>query len=236
MQPLLLCLLAVVLVGCDSFRTSLKKIPICNQHFQDCNLLQHQSRCVFPSLSMGSQFDDYGTDDMLFDEKSSKSPMEQFLHALDESIKDETLLKLTLTENESANSSDGSETDDIDSSTSIDWQQVKEWAAINGRLIKTKSELRVQLICYKDKSMKNSCQTKNYTSAEEILPVVSAYIRNAFKKAMLSTKDNDFEIKMRRGQGKFRATSKVSCDAINSPMHCLEFGITDPNLTRPDPF
>lgn len=150
---------------------------------------------------------------MDFEFGSSKSPMEQFLSALEESIKDETILKLTLLENESINNVESEDTDG--SSTGLigsDLGRVKEWAAVSGRLIKTKSETKLQLICYKDKSMKSSDLTKTYSSCEEAVSVVSAYITGAFKKGTLSTKDNDFEIKMKRGQGKFRATSKVGCN------------------------
>lgn len=165
---------------------------------------------VSPPLS--STYLDELYDETDFDSESSKSPLDQFLTALEESIKDETILKLTLLENESSKNSESEEA--VDSSAGIigsDFQRVKEWAAVSGRLIKTKSESKLQLICYKDKSMKSSDLTKNYSSCEEAVSVVSAYIKGAFKKGTLSTKDNDFEIKMKRGQGKFRATSKVSC-------------------------
>ena len=154
-------------------------------------------------------------DDLDFEFGSSKSPMEQFLSALEESIKDETILKLTLLENESANNVESEDADGP--STRIigtDLERIKEWAAVSGRLIKTKSETKLQLICYKDKSMKSSDLTKTYSSCEEAVSVVSAYITGAFKKGTLSTKDNDFEIKMKRGQGKFRATSKVDCNIL----------------------
>ena len=158
-------------------------------------------------------------DETDFDSGSSKSPLDQFLTALEESIKDESILKLTLLENDSSKKTDEMEAEG--SSAGIigsDFQRVKEWAAVSGRLIKTKSESKLQLICYKDKSMKSSDLTKNYSSCEEAVSVVSAYIKGAFKKGTLSTKDNDFEIKMKRGQGKFRATSKVSC-YINIPLY-----------------
>lgn len=161
---------------------------------------------------LSSTYLDEQYDETDFDSESSKSPLDQFLTALEESIKDETILKLTLLENESSKSSESEEAED--SSAGIigsDFQRVKEWAAVSGRLIKTKSESKLQLICYKDKSMKSSDLTKNYSSCEDAVSVVSAYIKGAFKKGTLSTKDNDFEIKMKRGQGKFRATSKVGC-------------------------
>ena len=68
----------------------------------------------------------------------------------------------------------------------------------------------MQLISFKDKSMKKSEQTKNYSSSEELIKIVKIYILNAFQKATLSTKENDYEYKQRgKGQGKFRITSKV---------------------------
>ena len=147
---------------------------------------------------------------MDFELGSSLSPLEQFLTALEESINEETILKLTLLENESINMSEAEDADcSLAEIMGSDYQRVKEWAAVSGRLIKTKSETKLQLICYKDKSMKSSDLTKNYSSLDEAVAVVSAYITGAFKKGTLSTKDNDFEIKMKRGQGKFRATSKV---------------------------
>jgi hypothetical protein len=176
---------------------------------------------VSPPLS--STYLDELYDETDFDSETSKSPLDQFLTALEESIKDETILKLTLLENESSKTSEIDEAED--SSAGIigsDFQRVKEWAAVSGRLIKTKSESKLQLICYKDKSMKSSDLTKNYSSCEEAVSVVSAYIKGAFKKGTLSTKDNDFEIKMKRGQGKFRATSKVSChvNILFCPSYC----------------
>lgn len=169
-------------------------------------------------LPLSSAYLDELYDETDFDSESSKSPLDQFLTALEESIKDETILKLTLLENESSKNTESEEGEG--SSTAIigaDFQRVKEWAAVSGRLIKTKSESKLQLICYKDKSMKSSDLTKNYSSCKEAVSVVSAYIKGAFKKGTLSTKDNDFEIKMKRGQGKFRATSKVSCCINISP-------------------
>ena len=165
---------------------------------------------VLPPLSSTHLDELYDETD--FDFGSSKSPLDQFLTALEESIKDETILKLTLLENESSKIIESEEAEgSLTGIIGSDFQRVKEWAAVSGRLIKTKSESKLQLICYKDKSMKSSDLTKNYSSCEEAVSVVSAYIKVAFKKGTLSTKDNDFEIKMKRGQGKFRATSKVSC-------------------------
>ena len=133
------------------------------------------------------------------------------------------MLKLVLSENEY--SDDNNDDDDIigeegssneerssndKEKSEIDWQQVKDWSAMCGRLIKTKSESRLQLISYKDKSMKKSDQTKNYSSSEETARIISIYLRYSFKKAMLSTRENDYEYKLRgKGQGKFRSTSKV---------------------------
>ena len=150
-----------------------------------------------------------------FSSKKS-SPLDQFLNALRTSIDEGTMLKLVLSENEY--SDDNNDDDDIGEEGSsndkdkaeIDWQQVKDWSAMCGRLIKTKSESRLQLISYKDKSMKKSDQTKNYSSSEETARIISIYLRYSFKKAMLSTKENDYEYKLRgKGQGKFRSTSKV---------------------------
>ena len=156
-------------------------------------------------------------DETDYELEPSQSPLDQFLTAFKESFEDETILKLTLLENESLNTFESEEVSQERSAhlaeiIGTDYQRVKEWAAVSGRLIRTKSETKLQLICYKDKSMKSSDLTKNYSSCEEAVSVVSAYITGAFKKGTLSTKDNDFEIKMKRGQGKFRATSKVSCN------------------------
>ena len=106
----------------------------------------------------------------------------------------------------------------------IDLELLKEWAMISGRLIKIKSKAnastdskqnQIQLISYNDKSMKKSSQTKNYTSSQEAVNIISAYILKGFKKAMLSTRENDFEFKLRKGQGKFRSTSKVKNVSLN---------------------
>ena len=150
-----------------------------------------------------------------------------FLYVLRESIDDQSLLKLTLSENDAANSSseeeeNENETADTDTAATaettivtdipdIDMELLKEWAAISGRLIKTKKESKLQLISYNDKSMKKSSQTKNYISAIEAINIINVYIMRGFKKAMLSTRENDFEFKHRKGGGKFRATSKVNC-------------------------
>ena len=154
------------------------------------------------------------TIDELFDERFSQEkrlPLDQFLDALYLSMDEGTLLKLTLSENDSTNRDEDNETTN-EEMTTIDWQQVRGWGAITGRLIKTKLEggSRVQLISFKDKSMKKSEQTKNYSSSEELIKIVKIYILNAFQKATLSTKENDYEYKLRgKGQGKFRITSKV---------------------------
>lgn len=154
------------------------------------------------------------TIDELFDERFSQEkrlPLDQFLDALYFSMDEGTLLKLTLSENDSTNRDEDNETTNEEMNT-IDWQQVRGWGAITGRLIKTKLEggSRLQLISFKDKSMKKSEQTKNYSSSEELIKIVKIYILNAFQKATLSTKENDYEYKLRgKGQGKFRITSKV---------------------------
>jgi hypothetical protein len=205
--------LVVTLVITNSLQFSSKRSPLsCRKihgaQFVKCRLLR-------PSLSAR---DDILSEDESFDDVISMSPLEQFLHALEESIKEETLLKLTISENEFVDSDVGREINDdnrdgilleVEDDANIDWQEVKEWAAISGRLIKTKSESKLQLISYKDKSMKKSDKSRNYSTVSEVLPLISAYVRRAFKKAMLSTKDNDFEIKLRKGQGKFKVTSKV---------------------------
>lgn len=144
-----------------------------------------------------------------FDElEFSKSPLNQFLHVLQDSIINESLLKLTLSENDSSGGSDG---DGDGLISTIDMTEIEEWKAISGRLIKIKSATKqLQLNCYKDKRMQKSDKTETYTTSEEAVEVVKLYITKAFKKVMLSTKESDFELKMRKGQGKFRSTSKVS--------------------------
>lgn len=147
-------------------------------------------------------------DDDFDGEESSLSPLDQFLHVLQDSILQETLLKLTLSENDSSETLDE---DNEGSVTAINVKEIEEWKAISGRLIKNKTATKqLQLNCYKEKSMKKSDQTQTYSTSEEALEVVKFYITKAFKKAMLSTKDSDYELKMRKGQGKFRSTSKVS--------------------------
>eukprot|EP00596_Hydrurales_sp_CCMP1899_P007670 CAMPEP_0119037654 /NCGR_PEP_ID=MMETSP1177-20130426/6141_1 /TAXON_ID=2985 /ORGANISM="Ochromonas sp, Strain CCMP1899" /LENGTH=199 /DNA_ID=CAMNT_0006999233 /DNA_START=153 /DNA_END=752 /DNA_ORIENTATION=- len=142
------------------------------------------------------------------EEESSKSPLDQFLHVFEESILNGSLLKLTLSENASSDSSSESSNEDNYGSISINMKEIEEWKAISGRLIKLKADTKLQLNCYKDKSMKKSDMTQTYTTSEEAVEVVKLYILKAFKKAMLSTKESDFELKMRKGQGKFRSTSK----------------------------
>ena len=153
--------------------------------------------------------------DDLFDERFSeekKMPLDQFLDALKLSIDEGSLLKLILSENDSTNFDNDDKILENEAANEIDWEQVKGWAAISGRLIKTKSESRsrLQLISYKDSSMKKSAETKNFSSSEDIIKMINILILKAFKKAVLSTKENDFEFKLRgKGQGKFRKTSKV---------------------------
>ena len=212
-------ILALALAVADSLLVSLKRVArshFTSRKFSGAQVVKY--RLLHPSLSVR---DDTVPEEQSFDDELPKSPLEDFLHALEESIKEETLLKLTLSENEYVDSdADGEITDndgdkvsiEDDSGPNINWLEIKEWAAISGRLIKSKSksESKLQLVCYKDKSMKKSDQSRNYSTTSEVLPLVSAYIRKAFKKAMLSTKDNDFEIKLRKGQGKFKVTSKVT--------------------------
>lgn len=206
-------ILALSLIVANSLRFSPKRSASCQKfraaQFVKCRLLR-------PSCSTE---DDNLSEELSFGGEPTKSPLKQFLDALEEAITEETLLKLTLSENEFVDSDIGGEIDDnnrdeisveVDDDSNIDWQEVKEWAAISGRLIKTKSESKLQLISYKDKSMKKSDRSRNYSTVSEVLPLISAYVRKAFKKAMLSTRDNDFEFKLRKGQGKFKATSKVS--------------------------
>lgn len=147
---------------------------------------------------------------MYFDEESSKSPLEKFLFALESSIKDQTLVKVTISENNVSFDLDVIiEENSVEQTDSdYDWEYTKELAAISGRLVKTKSESKVQLTCHKDKSMKKSDRTVLY-SASDAVSTISGYITRSFKKAMLSTKYSDFELKMRKGVGKFRETSKV---------------------------
>ena len=211
-----LWVLAVTLVIANSLQFSSKRYaqsPFSCQKYRNTQLVI--SRLLGPSLSIG---DDTSPEELSFGDEISKSPLEQFLHALQESITEETLLKLTLSENEFDDINTVDEITDynedeisveVDDGADIDWQEVKEWAAISGRLIKTKSESKLQLISYKDKSMKKSDRSRNFSTVSEVIPLVSAYVRRAFKKVMLSTKDNDFEFKLRKGQGKFKATSKV---------------------------
>lgn len=211
-----LWVLAVTLVIANSLQFSSKRYaqsPLSCQKYRNTQFVS--SRLLGPSLSVG---DDTLPEEQSFGDEISKSPLEQFLHALQESITEDTLLKLTLSENEFDDSNTVDEITDynedeisveVDDGADIDWQEVKEWAAISGRLIKTKSESKLQLISYKDKSMKKSDRSRNFSTVSEVIPLVSAYVRRAFKKAMLSTKDNDFEFKLRKGQGKFKATSKV---------------------------
>ena len=159
------------------------------------------------------------TIDELYDERFSQEkrlPLDQFLDALQLSMDEGTLLKLALSENDSTNRDEDHEATN-EEMTTIDWQQVRGWGAISGRLIKTKLEggSRVQLISFKDKSMKKSEQTKNYSSSEELIKIVRIYILNVFQKATLSTKENDYEYKLRgKGQGKFRITSKVRMQIV----------------------
>jgi hypothetical protein len=207
---------AVTLVIANSLQFSSKRFapsPSSCQKIYGAQIVR--CRLLRPSLSVK---DGAFSEEEVFHDEISKSPLEQFLHALEESITRETLLKLTLSENEFVDGDAGEEInndkgDEVavkgEDDLNIDWQEVKEWAAISGRLIKTKSESKLQLISYKDKSMKKSDKSRNYSTVSEALPLISAYVRRAFKKAMLSTKDNDFEIKLRKGQGKFKATSKV---------------------------
>jgi hypothetical protein len=173
-----------------------------------------QESLFFPLLSL--------YDDNLEEEESSKSPLDQFLQAFEESILNESLLKLTLSENASSESSNK----DNDGSISINMKEIEEWKAISGRLIKLKSATKLQLNCYKDKSMKKSDLTQTYTTSEEALEAVKFYILKAFKKAMLSTKESDFELKMKKGQGKFRSTSKVSQEIRTSHFHFSWIRIT----------
>ena len=204
---------ALAFVAFFATTTSLRKLYTRTILHSNCRSRQLCSSFLKapPRISSTQVYELY--DEMDFELGSSLSPLEQFLTALEESINEETILKLTLLENESINMSEAEDADcSLAEIMGSDYQRVKEWAAVSGRLIKTKSETKLQLICYKDKSMKSSDLTKNYSSLDEAVAVVSAYITGAFKKGTLSTKDNDFEIKMKRGQGKFRATSKVICN------------------------
>ena len=146
---------------------------------------------------------------MYFDEEAYQSPLERFLSALEASIRDETMLKLTLSENDtSSNSEEEDENAAEPTASDYDWEFIKELAAISGRLIKKKTDTKIQLTYYKDKSMKKGDRTVLY-SPSDAPTAISNYITKSFKKAMLSTKYSDFEMKMRKGQGKFRETSKV---------------------------
>jgi hypothetical protein len=167
-------------------------------------LTKKQTSQPTSSLFLTSSDDDLLNEN--YEEESFQPPLEQFFTVLQDSIVGETLLKLSLSEN--GFSSDDEEAQN-DEENDINWEDVKGWTAISGRLIKTKGESKLQLISYKDKSMKKSDQSKNYTSSEEALKVIRAYIEKAYKKITLSTKESDFELKMRKGGGKFRATSKV---------------------------
>ena len=82
------------------------------------------------------------TIDELYDERFSQEkrlPLDQFLDALQLSMDEGTLLKLTLSENDSTNRDEDHEATN-EEMTTIDWQQVRGWGAISGRLIKTKLE------------------------------------------------------------------------------------------------
>lgn len=203
---LFLIIVVLLFMAADSFisKTKNSKTNLCILSTKNISTkkytLDTKKSLHFPLLS--SYNDD--SDELEF----SKSPLDQFLHVLQDSIINESLLKLTLSENDS---SGGSDEDGDGLISTIDMKVIEEWQAISGRLIKIKSATKqLQLNCYKDKRMQKSDNTETYTTSEEAVEVVKLYITKAFKKAMLSTKESDFEFKMRKGQGKFRSTSKVS--------------------------
>ena len=194
-------ILSAIAIAVHSYHTSLHKHVIARRAVTTM-------RPTLLHMTDGTESDEARV--MYFDEELQKSPLERFLSALEESIRDETMLKLTLSENDTSSNSEEEDENAAELTASdYDWEFIKELASISGRLIKKKSESKMQLTFYKDKSMKKGDRTVLY-SPLDAPSAISNYITKSFKKAMLSTKYSDFEIKMRKGQGKFRETSKVT--------------------------
>lgn len=121
-----------------------------------------------------------------FEEISSLNPIPQFLKAVESSLYSDTsgysFIKIVLSDNKRI---------------SDDESSVKDIKLITGRLIQLKKGLHLQLTY---KYLTND-QMKNY-SVDDIPSIVGdieKYVKNGFKRAVLSTKKNVYELNMKRG-------------------------------------
>lgn len=221
---LLICLISLSLLGTRSYRVfSLTRYQ---------NLFVHKRYFSNLSVILASNSND-GVDD---DIDSVRLPLDQFMIAFTDSLTNENLLKLILSEKEEKevelvdplhsiiDSKVGMDTEVVSSIEKED-ETIKSKlstsvVAISGRLLKVKSKIKseqkrsqLQLIYYNDKTMKKCDYTKNYNidndNMKEIIQDIKDNVLSSFKKAVLSTRESDFELKMRKGIGKFKETSKV---------------------------
>jgi len=120
-----------------------------------------------------------------------KKPIEQFLESVQRSAADRDLLKLFLTDNKMIGNADDATLFDLKS--------------VSGKLVDIKAGFKLQL----NYRYISNDKVKNY-DIEEIESVIGELLSNsAFRSGSLSTSSGDYELKLKRGQGKYRFASKA---------------------------
>ena len=157
------------------------------------------------------------------------SPIQLFLKELRQSMVDESLLKLVLSENSK------------DEFTDEGGDEALNAAVLTGRLINAKKGKKgkkggltrmLQLMSFQDKKMHACSGTTTYIDEEEAISWIEFNLLR-YKMATLSTNSNDFVLKQRKGQGKFSSKRKgaahVDAEGIQSESLV---GIQDPAFVR----